>query len=152
MILEIGKTVPDFTFEATSNLKAKLSDYRGTYVILYFYPKDKTPGCTSESIDFTEKYTHFLDKKAVVFGLSRDSIKSHESFKEKYRMPFELISDSEERICKLFDVLKEKSMFGKKYMGIERSTFVIDPNGVLIHQWRKVKVKGHVDEVLKTLN
>ena len=126
----------------------KLSDYRGKTVILYFYPKDSTPGCTNESIAFRENIGSFTQVNAVIFGISRDSLKSHDRFKANLELPFELISDPEEALCRQFDVIKQKMMYGKQVVGIERSTFVIDAQGTLIHEWRKVKVDGHVDEVL----
>lgn len=141
----------DFEFQATSELSGKLSDYRGKKVVLYFYPRDSTPGCTTESINFTEQFDAFTNANCVIFGISRDSLKSHEKFKAKFEMPFDLISDENEHICNLFEVMKEKNMYGKKYMGIERSTFVFDEEGKLTHEWRKVKVPGHVDEVLATI-
>ena len=126
----------------------KLSDYRGKTVILYFYPKDSTPGCTNESIAFRENHPAFTQANTVIFGISRDSLKSHDRFKANLELPFELISDPEEALCRQFDVIKQKMMYGKQVVGIERSTFVIDAKGTLIHEWRKVKVDGHVDEVL----
>lgn len=138
----------NFSFNATSELTAQLSDYLGKKVILYFYPKDSTPGCTTESMNFTEQFDAFTQANCVIFGISRDNLKSHEKFKAKFEMPFELISDEDESICNLFDAIKEKNMYGKKYMGIERSTFLINEEGKLAHEWRKVKVPGHVDAVL----
>lgn len=126
----------------------KLSDCQGKNVILYFYPKDSTPGCTNESIAFRENYAHFLAANTVIFGISRDSLKSHDRFKANLELPFELISDPQEQLCRQFDVIKQKMMYGKQVVGIERSTFVIDSTGKLIQEWRKVKVDGHVDEVL----
>lgn len=149
--MNIGDLVPDFDFVATSGLSASLHDYKGQYVILYFYPKDSTPGCTTQGQDFRDNYSAFQMQNAQIFGISRDSLKSHENFKSKQNFPFELISDSEEKLCHLFDVIKMKSMYGKQVRGIERSTFIIDPEGKLIQQWRKVKVKDHVSEVLNTL-
>ena len=128
-----------------------MSDYKGQKIVIYFYPRDNTPGCTSEGEDFRDNYKKFKKKNTQIFGVSKDTIKSHESFKDKFKFPFDLISDSEEKICKIFDVIKEKSMYGKKYMGIERSTFLIDSKGNLVKEWRKVKVKGHVEEVLSFL-
>lgn len=148
-MLEVGQTVPDFSFKATSGLNAKLDDYQGKKIILYFYPKDNTPGCTAEGQDFTALYNLFKKANAVVFGVSKDSMKAHENFKAKYQFPFELISDKDQSLCQLFDVIKEKSMFGKKYMGIERSTFLIDEQGKLVKEWRKIKIKGHAETVLK---
>lgn len=149
--IAIGKKVPNFSAPATSDLTFKLSDYKGERVVLYFYPKDSTPGCTTEGQDFRDNYRRFRARKTRIFGVSRDSLKSHENFRAKQNFGFELISDTDEKVCKLFDVIKEKNMYGRKVMGIERSTFLIDENGKLAHEWRKVKVKGHVDEVLEAL-
>jgi len=148
MTIEIGKKVKTFSAPATSDVTFKLNDYKGQNVILYFYPRDNTPGCTTESNDFAAHYAKFKKHNTVIFGISRDTLKSHEKFKEKYNFPFELIADPEEEICHLFNVMRDKNMYGKKVRGIERSTFVIDTNGKLIHEWRKVKVPGHVEEVL----
>lgn len=149
--MNIGESIPDFAFAATSGLNARLSDYQGQYVVLYFYPKDATPGCTTEGQDFRDAYPQFQKLNTQVFGISRDSMKSHENFKAKQNFPFELISDHDEQLCQLFDVIKMKSMYGKQVRGIERSTFLIDPQGKLSKEWRKVSVKGHVDEVLSAL-
>ncbi|KTD69622.1 MULTISPECIES: peroxiredoxin [Legionella] len=149
--MNIGESIPDFAFAATSGLNAHLSDYQGQYVVLYFYPKDATPGCTTEGQDFRDAYPQFQKLNTQVFGISRDSMKSHENFKAKQNFPFELISDHDEQLCQLFDVIKMKSMYGKQVRGIERSTFLIDPQGKLSKEWRKVSVKGHVDEVLSAL-
>jgi peroxiredoxin Q/BCP len=119
--------------------------------VLYFYPKDNTPGCTTEGEDFRDNHRKLRARKTRVFGVSRDSLTSHENFRKKHGFPFELISDPDEKLCKLFDVIKEKNMYGRKVLGIERSTFLIDENGVLAREWRKVKVKGHVDEVLEAI-
>jgi peroxiredoxin Q/BCP len=146
--VELGKKVPAFKAETTNEGMVQLSKLKGKKVVIYFYPKDNTPGCTTESNGFKDSYKKFKRAGTEIFGVSRDSIKSHENFKAKFDFPFELISDPEEELCKLFDVIKEKNMYGKKHMGIERSTFVIDENGKLIKEWRKVKVPGHVDEVL----
>jgi len=145
----LNQTVQDFELPATSDLTFKLSDYAGKNVILYFYPKDSTPGCTTQGMQFRDFYKDFQAANTEIFGISRDSLKSHENFKAKFSFPFELLSDSEELACKLFDVIKMKNMYGKQVRGIERSTFIIDQKGVLIHEWRKVKVKGHVEEVLE---
>jgi peroxiredoxin Q/BCP len=150
-MVELNGVVPSFSFEATSEFKGSLADLQGKNVVLYFYPKDSTPGCTTESQDFRDNYEAFQALNTEIFGLSRDSLTSHEKFKAKQEMPFELISDPDESICNLFDVMKEKSMFGKKYMGIERSTFIINKKGVLIFELRKVKVKNHVRDVLAFL-
>jgi thioredoxin-dependent peroxiredoxin len=143
-----NKTVPEFELPATGDSIFKLSDYTGKNLIIYFYPKDSTPGCTTEGTAFRDAYEAFQAANTEIFGISRDSIKSHQNFKTKFNFPFELISDTEEIACKLFDVIKMKNMYGKQVRGIERSTFVIDKNGVLIKEWRKVKVKDHVGEVL----
>lgn len=150
-MVEVNKPIPSFSFEATSEIKGTIKDFSGKKIVLYFYPKDDTSGCTAESIDFRDKIKDFEKLNTVIFGISRDSLKSHEKFKAKYEMPFELISDSDETICQLFDVLKQKSMFGKKYIGIERSTFIIDEKGTLIFEKRKVKVPGHVESILTFL-
>ncbi len=149
--MNIGDLVPNFAFTATSGLNGHLQDYRGQSVVLYFYPKDSTPGCTTEGQDFRDAFAQFQALNTQIFGISRDSLKSHENFKAKQNFPFELISDSEEVLCQLFDVIKMKSMYGKQVRGIERSTFIIDPQGKLAHEWRKVTVKGHVEEVLQAL-
>lgn len=150
--MELGESVPDFAFTATSGLNAHLSDFKGQTVVLYFYPKDATPGCTTETQDFRDAYPKFQGLNTQIFGISRDNLKSHEQFKTKQNVPFELISDSAEHLCQLFDVIKMKNMYGKQVRGIERSTFIINPQGKLTHQWRKVNVKGHVEEVLNALN
>lgn len=144
----LNQQVPNFSLPATSELAFNLSDYQGKKVILYFYPKDSTPGCTTQGMQFRDHYAAFNDLNTVIFGISRDSLKSHENFKAKFSFPFELLSDKEELACNLFDVIKMKNMYGKQVRGIERSTFVIDANGVLIKEWRKVKVKDHIEEVL----
>jgi len=145
---EINKKIPLFELPATSNLTVKLAALKNQKIVLYFYPRDSTPGCTTEGQDFSHHHNKFKRANTIVFGVSRDSIKSHENFKTKQDFPFELISDAEETLCTLFNVIKEKNMYGKKVMGIERSTFLIDEKGVLRHEWRKVKVAGHVAEVL----
>ena len=144
----LNMIVPDFKASMTSGGTFSLSEYRGKTVVLYFYPKDNTPGCTTEGINFRDLHPDFERANAVVFGISRDSMRSHESFKAKLAMPFELISDPDETLCLLFDVMKIKNMYGKKVRGIERSTFVIDGNGRLVKEWRGLKVPGHVDDVL----
>ena len=146
--VSIGMKVPNVSFIDTSEKNRSFEQLKGKRVILYFYPKDMTPGCTMESKAFRDHYQAFLAENTEIFGISKDSIKSHHNFKTKSDMPFELISDENNELCALFDVIKQKSLFGKKYMGIERSTFIIDENGILIHEWRKVKVLGHVKEVL----
>jgi len=146
----LNKKVPDFSAASTGN-EFRLSDCKGKNVVIYFYPKDSTPGCTREGQDFRDNIAKFRRNKTVVVGVSRDSIASHEKFRGKQEFPFELLSDKDEALCKLFDVIKEKNMYGKKVMGIERSTFLIDARGKLRHEWRKVKVDGHVDEVLEAV-
>jgi len=149
---KIGKKVPVFTSILDDGSKIKSSDLAGKNVVIYFYPKDSTPGCTKEGEDFRDLYKKFIKSNALIYGVSRDSIASHEKFKSKYNFPFHLISDEDESLCKLFDVIKEKNMYGRKYMGIERSTFLINEKGILVDEWRKVKVKGHAQEVLDRLN
>src|SRR5262245_1977618 len=144
----LGKPVPDFSVPSTGDTTFKLSGARGKKVVLYFYPKDHTPGCTTEGADFRDAYTTFQRAGAEIYGISRDSVKSHESFKAKMSFPFALLSDEEEKVCKLFDVIKLKNMYGRKVRGIVRSTFVVDEKGVLAREWRGVKVPGHVQEGL----
>ncbi len=146
--VKLNKKVPSFDLPATGDKNIKLTSLKGKKVIIYFYPKDSTPGCTTEGQDFRDNHNKFKRAGAIVLGVSRDSIKSHENFKAKQGFPFNLISDKEETLCKLFDVIKEKNMYGKKVMGIERSTFLLDQKGVLRQEWRKVKVAEHVEEVL----
>ncbi len=149
--IAVGKKVPDFNLPATGDQKIKLSSLKGYNVVLYFYPKDSTPGCTVEGQDFRDNIRKFSSRKTKILGVSRDSIKSHEKFKSNQCFPFDLLSDEDEKLCKLFDVIKEKNMYGKKVMGIERSTFLIDDKGVLQKEWRKVKVDGHVLDVLEAV-
>lgn len=144
----IDQTVANFEAEMTSESTFSLANYAGKNIVIYFYPKDSTPGCTTEGQDFRDNIAEFTSANTVIFGVSRDKIRSHENFKAKQEFPFELISDPDEAVCNLFDVIKEKKNYGKTYMGIERSTFLIDASGVLRQEWRKVRVKGHVDEVL----
>ena len=143
-----GKAVKDFSLPSTGGGTFKLSDQRGKKLVVYFYPKDNTPGCTVEGGDFRERYKEFAKAGAEVVGISRDSLKSHEGFKAKMKFPFELLSDADEALCRQFRVMKMKNMYGRKVRGIERSTFAIDANGVLVREWRGVKVPGHVEEVL----
>ena len=150
--IKLGKKVPDFTAIATNDSVFTLSENMGKNIVIYFYPKDNTPGCTKEGEDFRDQFEVFGSQNTIIVGVSRDSIKSHDKFICKYNFPFELIADEDETVCQLFDVIKEKNMYGRKYMGIERSTFLIDSNGTLINEWRKVKVKGHVEEVLDAVN
>lgn len=147
----VGKQVPDFELPGTGDTRFGMAGAKGRKVVLYFYPKDNTPGCTSESQDFRDLYPEFASAGADIFGISRDGLRSHENFKAKFEFPFELLSDADETACKLFDVLKEKIMYGRKVFGIERSTFLVDENGVLAMEWRKVRVKGHVEEVLEAV-
>jgi len=145
---KIGKKITDIKVPATGEQELKLSDFKDKNIILYFYPRDSTPGCTREGQDFRDNIAKFRRSSTVILGVSRDSIKSHENFKTKQAFPFDLLSDKEEKLCQQFDVIKEKNMYGKKVMGIERSTFLIDKKGVLRSEWRKVKVAGHAEEVL----
>jgi thioredoxin-dependent peroxiredoxin len=144
----INKKVTNFTAAATGDADISLTDFKGKNVVLYFYPKDNTPGCTQEGEDFRDNHAKFKRAKTIILGVSRDSIKKHSNFKTKYEFPFELLSDADEALCKQFDVIKLKKNYGREYMGIERSTFLIDDKGVLREEWRGVKVKGHIEEVL----
>ena len=144
----LGKKVADFSLPATGGKTWKLSGAAGSKLVVYFYPKDSTSGCTQEGIDFRDLHAQFRKAGASIVGVSPDSLASHEKFKAKYEFPFELLADTEKMACTLFDVIKEKSMYGKKYMGVERSTFLLDEKGVLRKEWRKVKVAGHATEVL----
>lgn len=146
--ISVGKPVPDIEVQATDDQKFMLSDLRGKNVVLYFYPKDNTPGCTTEGQDFRDHYEEFRKLNTEIYGVSRDSLKSHDGFKSKQCFPFDLISDEDEQLCKLFDVIKEKTLYGKKYLGIDRSTFIIDRQGILRKEYRSVKVDGHVAAVL----
>jgi peroxiredoxin Q/BCP len=146
--IEIGKVVPPFKLPATGDKVIDLKSLRGKNVVLYFYPRDNTPGCTNEGCDFKKHHLKFKRCDTLVFGLSRDTISSHEKFRDKFGFPFDLLSDTDEKACNLFDVIKEKNMYGRKVLGIERSTFLISADGKLQREWRKVKVKGHVEEVL----
>ena len=145
----MNRVVADFTAEATGNQKIRLKDLRGKNVVIYFYPKDSTPGCTTEGRDFSALHARFKRANTVIFGVSRDSLASHEKFKEKQGFKFDLISDPDEKLCKKFDVIHEKSLYGRKFMGVVRSTFLIDADGKLRQEWRKVKVAGHAEEVLE---
>lgn len=148
MAVSLDQPVADFNAAATSGQRVSLSALKGQQVVIYFYPKDSTPGCTTEGQDFRDQHAAFQAANTVVFGVSRDGMKSHENFKCKQAFPFELISDKDEALCQLFDVIKLKKLYGKEYLGIDRSTFLIDAQGVLRQEWRGVKVPGHVDEVL----
>ncbi|MEL0083157.1 MAG: peroxiredoxin [Gammaproteobacteria bacterium] len=145
---ELDQPMPDFSCAATGDQQITLSELRGQNVVVYFYPKDSTPGCTTEGQDFRDLYGEFQAANCVILGVSRDSLKSHERFKQKQEFPFELLADEDETLCRLFDVIHEKNMYGRKSMGVVRSTFIVDAQGILRHALRKVKVKGHVDEVL----
>ena len=149
--IAVGKKVPDFTLPATGGKDLKLSKLKGQNVVLYFYPKDDTPGCTLEGQDFRDLHAKFARRNAVILGVSRDSLKSHEKFCGKFAFQFDLLSDADEKVCTLFGVMKEKNMYGKKVWGIERSTFLIDARGLLVREWRKVQVQGHAAEVLEAL-
>lgn len=149
--ISIGTAMLDFEALSTGNKTIKLTDYRGRFVIIYFYPKDNTPGCTQEGQSFRDNFEKFTALNAVILGVSRDSVRIHESFKCKQEFLFDLLSDADEKLCELFDVIKMKNMYGKQVRGIERSTFLIDPQGILIHEWRKVKVKNHSENILDVL-
>ena len=149
--VKLGKKVPDIELPATSEKTIKFSDFIDKNIVLYFYPKASTPGCTQEGLDFAEAINKFRRQSTVILGASRDSVKAQQNFKDKQAFPFELLSDSEETLCNTFDVIKMKNMYGKKVRGIERSTFLIDKDGKLRQEWRGVKVKGHVEEVLEAV-
>lgn len=144
----IGKKIANFKLPATGDKSISLSDLKGSKVVIYFYPKDSTPGCTTEGLDFQANLSKFKRANTIILGVSRDSVASHEKFRDKQGFKFDLISDPDETLCKMFDVIHEKNMYGKKVMGIVRSTFLIDEKGVLRQEWRKVKVADHVEEVL----
>jgi peroxiredoxin Q/BCP len=148
MTIALDQQVADFQAQATSGQQVALSALKGQQVVIYFYPKDSTPGCTTEGQGFRDQYTEFQAANTLIFGVSRDSLKAHENFKAKQQFPFELISDADEALCQLFAVIKLKKLYGKEYLGIERSTFLLDTAGVLRQEWRGVKVPGHVDAVL----
>ena len=149
MAVAIDQPVSDFQIPATSDKTVALSNLKGKQVVIYFYPKDSTPGCTTEGQGFRDHYAQFQAANTEVFGVSRDSLKSHENFKAKQGFPFELLSDKDEALCQLFEVIKLKKLYGKEYLGVDRSTFLIDKDGVLRHAWRGVKVPGHVEAVLE---
>ncbi len=150
-MIKVGKKIPDAELLLTGNKTRKLSDYRGKWLVLYFYPKASTPGCTQEGLDFKEAIYKFRRQSTTILGASRDSLKAQENFKAKQGFPFDLVADKEESLCQAFAVIKMKNMYGKQVRGIERSTFIIDDQGILRHEWRGVKVKGHVEDVLETL-
>ena len=145
--MEIGSKAPQFSLVGTAG-SWSLKDAAGSNLVIYFYPRDNTPGCTQEGADFADAFAQFKKAKTLIIGISADSVESHGKFKAKMQFPFELLSDPDQKVCKLYDVIREKSMYGKKFMGIERSTFLIDANSVLRQEWRKVKVKGHAEAVL----
>ena len=147
----MNRVVADFKCAATGNKTVQLKSLRGQKVVIYFYPKDSTPGCTTEGQDFRDLHSKFRRQKTVILGVSRDSLASHEKFKAKQEFPFDLLADEDEKLCRKFDVIKEKSLYGRKFMGIERSTFLIGDDGKLKVEWRKVRVKGHAQEVLETV-
>jgi peroxiredoxin Q/BCP len=151
MALKIGDKFPDLTLPATGGKDIGLNGLKGKTLVLYFYPKDNTPGCTQEGTDFRDLYKDFQKAGAVLLGVSRDSVRSHENFAAKYKLPFPLLSDSDEAACKAFGVIVEKSLYGRKYMGVDRSTFLFDKGGKLRQEWRSVKVKGHATEVLEAV-
>lgn len=148
---KLNRVVADFTADATGDKKIRLKDLRGQNVVIYFYPKDSTPGCTTEGRDFSALHAKFRRQKTVILGVSRDSIASHEKFCDKQGFPFDLISDPDEKLCKQFDVIHEKSLYGRKFMGVVRSTFLIDADGKLRQEWRNVKVNGHAEAVLEAV-
>jgi peroxiredoxin Q/BCP len=150
-MVSIGKKVANFTLPATGDQTLSLKDFLGTHLVVYFYPKDNTPGCTLEGQNFRDHFEAFQKAGATVLGVSRDSVKMHQNFKVKQSFPFDLLSDADEKLCKQFDVIHEKMLYGRKFMGVVRSTFIVDANGILRHEWRKVRVKGHVDEVLQAV-
>ena len=151
MAIVVNKPLPEFEAIATGGVKVSNVSHQGATLVLFFYPKDNTPGCTTEAMQFRDKYKDFVEAGAEVFGVSRDNMKSHDEFKAKLELPFELIADTEEKMCHMFGVVKNKIMYGKKVKGIERSTFLISPTGILVGEWRGIKVAGHVDEVLKAV-
>ena len=148
---KVGAAAPDFDSASTAGGQQALGDLKGSKLVLYFYPKDNTSGCTLEGQNFRDLHDEFAAANAVILGVSRESIRSHDNFRAKHDFPFDLLSDPDETLCNAYGVMKEKSMYGRKYMGIERSTFLIDEQGVLQREWRKVKVKGHVEEVLEAV-
>ncbi|MCY9593156.1 thioredoxin-dependent thiol peroxidase [Paenibacillus chitinolyticus] len=151
MSINTGQQAPDFELPANNGQQVKLSDFKEKKVVLYFYPKDMTPACTTQACDFRDKHPEFESLNAVILGVSTDSLKRHEKFIDKYSLPFLLLADEDHAVSEIYGVWKEKSMYGKTFMGIERSTFLIDEEGVLVKEWRKVKVKGHIEEALTYL-
>ena len=151
MAIVVNKPLPEFEANATGGVKVTNTSHNGQTFILYFYPKDNTPGCTTEAMQARHKFNEFEKAGAIIFGVSRDNMKSHDEFKEKLELPFELIADTEEKMCHMFGVVKNKIMYGKKVKGIERSTFLVNADGILVQEWRGLKVPGHVEEVLKAV-
>ena len=151
MEIVLNKPLPEFEAEATGGVQVTNTSHLGKVLILYFYPKDGTPGCTREAMEFRDNYDEIVKTGAIVFGVSRDNMESHNRFKEKLDLPFELIADTEEKMCHMFGVVKNKIMYGKKVKGIERSTFLIDADGILVQEWRKIKIKDHVNEVIQAV-
>lgn len=147
----VGKRVENFTLPATGDETLSLPDFRGKHLIIYFYPKDNTPGCTREGQDFRDLYKEFKQAGADIVGVSRDSVKVHDNFRKKHQFPFHLLSDKDETLCNQFDIIKEKTLYGRKYMGIVRSTFLIDADGILQHEWRNIRVPGHAETVLEAV-
>lgn len=150
-MVAVGQAAPDFTLQANSNRTISLQDFRGQYVVLYFYPKDMTPGCTTEACDFRDYHPEFARLNTVVLGISPDDVKSHDKFAAKHELPFPLLADPDHQVAEAYGVWVLKKMYGREYMGIERSTFLIDPEGTIVKAWPKVKVKGHVEDVLQTI-
>lgn len=147
----VGKRVENFTLPATGEETLSLQDFKGKHLVIYFYPKDNTPGCTREGQDFRDLYKEFQKAGADIVGVSRDSVKVHENFRKKHEFPFHLLSDKDETLCNQFDIIKEKTLYGRKYMGIVRSTFLIDADGILQHEWRNIRVPGHAETVLEAV-
>ena len=150
-MLSVGKRVENFSLPATGDQTLSLQDFRGKHLIIYFYPKDNTPGCTREGQDFRDLYPEFVKAGADILGVSRDSVKVHTNFKAKHEFPFDLLSDKEETLCNQFGIIQEKTLYGRKYMGIVRSTFLIDADGKLQHAWRNIRVAGHAEKVLEAV-
>jgi peroxiredoxin Q/BCP len=150
-MVNVGKRIKQFNLPATGDQNLSLSDFHGRNLVIYFYPKDNTPGCTREGQDFRDLYPQFVDANADILGVSRDSVRTHENFRAKHEFPFQLLSDSDEALCKQFDVIHEKKLYGRTYMGVERSTFLIDADGILRQEWRKVRVPDHAQQVLDAL-
>ena len=151
MAIVVNKPLPEFEANATGDVKVSNTSHLGQTVVLYFYPKDNTPGCTTEAMQFRDRHKDFVKAGAIVFGVSRDNMASHDAFKAKLELPFELIADTEEKMCHMFGVVKNKIMYGKKVKGIQRSTFLVSAEGILVQEWRGLKVPGHVAEVLKAI-